>query len=305
MKKRPLRGSLMLLTAAIIWGSAFVAQSEGMAYVEPFTYNAVRTLLGGIVLIPIIFLMRYFGRGQPREPIDRKQTVLGGICCGVILCAASSFQQAGIKETTAGKAGFITALYVVIVPVFSIALRKKPPAAVWLCIAGAVAGFYLLCIREDFTLGRGDLLVLICAFIFALHIMAVDHFCEKHTDPAVMSCIQFFTAGILLTVCMLLFESPKAERILAARNTILYAGILSSGGGYTLQILGQRETSPTAATLLMSLESVFAALSGWLFLHEQLSLREGIGCALVLASVIAAQLLTSGSQKSRNGEQAS
>lgn len=290
-----LRGSLLLLTAAVIWGTAFVAQSEGMNYVEPFTYNAIRTLLGGIVLIPVIAGFRLAGRKSAAKPpgANRKATVLGGICCGTVLFIASSLQQCGIALTTAGKAGFITALYVVIVPLLAVFLHKKPPKAIWLCVLAAVAGFRLLCVHGGFAVNRGDLLMLGCALFFAVHIMTVDHFCEKQADGMQMACIQFFTAGILMTAVMLLFEHPSAENILAAKGTILYAGIMSSGVAYTFQILGQRETPPTLATLLMSLESVFAALSGWLLLHEHLSGTELTGCGLVFAAVIAAQLLTS------------
>lgn len=292
MLKR-LRGSLLLLTAAIIWGTAFVAQSEGMRYVEPFTYNAIRTLIGGFVLIPVILIFRSGHKKSADAPsaANKIATLRGGICCGIALFIASSLQQCGIALTTAGKAGFITALYVVIVPLLSVFLHQKPPKAIWLCVAGAVAGFWLLCVRGGFTVNRGDLLVLGCALCFAVHIMVVDHFCAQQADGTVMACIQFFTAGILMTAVMLGFEHPDLHSIFAAKGTILYAGIMSCGVAYTFQILGQRETPPTLATLLMSLESVFAALSGWLLLHEHLSAAEFTGCGLVLISVIAAQLV--------------
>lgn len=292
MNKR-LRGNILLLITAIIWGTAFVAQSEGMRYVEPFTYNAMRTLLGGIVLIPVIALFR-----RQKTPPDengssadsRKTTVIGGIVCGVFLFIASSFQQWGIVETTAGKAGFITALYVTIVPLIELVLYRRSSLKVWFCVFLALAGFYLLCIKEGFTIGRGDLLVLCGAFFYAGHIMVIDYFNEKNTDGMKMSCIQFFTAGILMTVCMFLFENPQVEAIFDAKYTILYAGIMSSGAAYTLQILGQRDTDPTSATLIMSLESVFAALSGWIILSEALSLKELSGCILVFIAVILTQL---------------
>ncbi|MBQ8922247.1 MAG: DMT family transporter [Oscillospiraceae bacterium] len=296
-----IRGMILLLLTALIWGTAFVAQSESMRYVQPFTYNCLRALLGGAVLIPVIFLFRGMKRGTDAKPADRRMTVIGGLCCGVMLCIASAFQQAGVAKTTAGKAGFITALYVILVPLIGLFTRKKPPAVIWLCAAAAIAGFGLLCISEDFSLGLGDLLVLCCTLFFALHIITVDFFCERAVDPTAMSCIQFFTAAALHAVGMQLFEEPHFADICAARNQILYAGILSSGVAYTLQIFGQRETPPTLATLVLSLESVFAALSGWLILHERLSLRELLGCALVLAAVIAAQLLTAGKQEQNAG----
>lgn len=290
---KKMRGNLLLLFTALIWGTAFVAQSEGMAYVEPFTYNAMRTLLGGAVLIPVIAVFRGAGRrkrttAEAAAPL--RTTVIGGMLCGGMLFIASSFQQSGISMTTAGKAGFITALYIVIVPVLQIALKRRTGAKIWFCVLVAAVGFWLLCIKEGFTVGKGDLLVLCCAVFFAMHILVVDHFNEKNADGMLMSCIQFWTAGILMTICMFLFETPRWEAILDAKYTILYAGVMSSGVAYTLQILGQRDTDPTSATLLMSLESVFAALSGWLLLHEALSGKELCGCILVFAAVILAQI---------------
>lgn len=293
----------MLLTASVIWGTAFVAQSEGMNYIEPFTYNALRTLLGGLVLIPVILAFKAANKSKSagKEQYSLKNTVVGGICCGVFLFAASSFQQAGIVDTTAGKAGFITALYVIIVPLIGIFFRRKVPLRMWLFAVIAVIGFWLLCIKENFSISRGDILVLICAFFYAGHIMVIDFFMRKSTDVMVMACIQFFTAGILMTGCMFLFEEPTAAGIFSAKYTILYAGIMSSGAAYTLQMIGQRYTEPTAATLLMSLESVFAALSGWLILHESFNIKELIGCIFVFAAVILAQLF--GAEKSKmNGE---
>ncbi len=290
---RKLRGNILLLITALIWGTAFVAQSEGMRYVEPFTYNAVRTLLGGIVLIPIIAV---FGKKKTKTGKTDKNrqsariTLKGGIVCGIFLFIAGSFQQSGIALTTAGKAGFVTALYIIIVPLIELVLYRKSRIMVWICVLLASAGFYLLCIKEGFSVGKGDLLVLCGAFFFAVHIMVIDYFNEKQADGMRMSCIQFFTAGLLMAVCMFLFENPQIGSILDARYTILYAGIMSCGAAYTLQILGQRDTDPTSATLIMSLESVFAALSGWIILHESLSPKELAGCILVFAAVILAQL---------------
>ncbi len=287
---KQLRGNILLLITALIWGTAFVAQSEGMNYIEPFTYNALRTLLGGLILIPVICIFRKTGvsdASKPKAPL--RTTVTGGILCGIVLCVASSFQQCGITMTTAGKAGFITALYIVIVPILFFVLYHRSSPLIWIAVLIAATGFWLLCIKEGFHVGMGDLLVLCCAFFFAVHIMVIDHFNAKHVDAVLMSCIQFFTAGILMAICMFLFEKPELSSIYGARYTILYAGIMSSGVAYTLQILGQRDTNPASATLLMSLESVFAALSGWLILHEVLSAKELLGCALVFAAVILAQ----------------
>lgn len=286
------KGSIMLLITSIIWGTAFVAQSEGMNYVEPFTYNAMRTLLGGVVLIPVMILFRFSDKrnGKEKSSCSLKSTVIGGICCGIALFIASSFQQAGIAQTTAGKAGFVTALYIVIVPMIGIFLHKKMPLRMWLFIAIALAGFWLLCIKQDIGISSGDLLVFFGAIFFAVHITVIDYFNQKNTDGVLMSCIQFFTAGLLMLICMFIFEKPTIPNIMGAGGTILYAGILSCGVAYTLQILGQKHTNPTLATMLMSLESVFAALSGWLILGEKLSIKEFIGCVLIFAAVILAQL---------------
>ena len=296
------KGSIMLLITSIIWGTAFVAQSEGMNYVEPFTYNAMRTLLGGVVLIPVMILFRFSDKrnGKEKSSCSLKNTVIGGICCGVALFIASSFQQAGIAQTTAGKAGFVTALYIVIVPMIGIFLHKKMPLQMWLFIAIALAGFWLLCIKQDIGISSGDLLVFFGAIFFAVHITVIDYFNQKNTDGVLMSCIQFFTAGLLMLICMFIFEKPTIPNIIGAGGTILYAGILSCGVAYTLQILGQKHTNPTLATMLMSLESVFAALSGWLILGEKLSIKEFIGCVLIFAAVILAQL--AGTDKLKKNE---
>lgn len=292
---KKMRGNLMLLLTALIWGTAFVAQSAGMDHVQPFTYNGVRTLIGGLVLIPVIF---FFDRIKPaaqrlsveEQRLVNKNSVIGGICCGVVLCVASCFQQFGVSMTTAGKAGFITALYIVIVPLMGVFIKKKIPKIIWLCVAIAVSGFYLLCVKEGFSVGTGDLLVLCCAFFFSIHIMVIDHFTAGKVDGVRMSCVQFLVAGIMAIVLMFLFEEPTLASIWDARVSILYAGVMSCGVAYTLQILGQKDTDPTTATLLMSLESVFAALSGWVLLNESLSVKELFGCALVFVAVILAQI---------------
>ena len=285
MNLRKIRGNIMLLTAAVIWGSAFVAQSEGMNYVDPFTYVFSRSIIGAAVLVIIISVIKK-GKKKECHPADFKMSAFGGACCGLVLFAASSFQQFGISNTTAGKAGFITALYIIIVPVLGFFMKKKTTSKVWICAAIAVAGFYLLCIRNDFSIGPGDTLVLISAVFFSLHIIVIDYFNGKNTDPMIMSCFQFLTAGIIGFPMMFIFENPDINNIINAAVPILYAGVLSSGIAFTLQ----KDTDPTVATMIMSLESVFAALSGWLILGETLSVRELSGCILVFAAVITAQL---------------
>ena len=294
-----LRGGFMLLIAALIWGTAFVAQSKGMDYVEPFTYNAIRTLLGGVVLIPVIYI---FGRKNANANTENNYnstriSLIGGMICGLVLFAASSFQQFGISMTSAGKAGFITALYVVIVPIIGIVIGRRANILKWICVFIAVTGFYFLSIKEGFKLSVGDLLVLICAVFYSVHIIVIDHFNSKGADPLKMSCVQFFTAGSIMILCMFIFEFPVLENIFAAKYTILYTGIMSCGVAYTLQIIGQKYTEPVTATLIMSLESVFAAIAGWLILSEHMSRKEYTGCALVFAAVLLSQLELSSKKK--------
>lgn len=285
-----LRGSLMLLLTALIWGTAFVAQSAGMDYVGPFTFGAVRTLIGAVVLIPVTMIFWKKRTPTNPKPYSIKNSVLGGVACGLVYTAASNLQQYGISQTTAGKAGFITALYIVIVPLLGIFIGRKVPRILWFCIGAAVLGFYLLCMNERLTISRGDFLVLLCAFFFSLHIMVIDHFAAKNVNGVLMSCVQFFTAGLITLVPMLLFEHPTIEALWNARLTLFYTGAISCGVAYTLQIIAQKDTDPTIATLLMSLESVFAALSGALLLHEKMSVKEIVGCILVFTAVIFAQI---------------
>lgn len=272
----------MLLITALIWGTAFVAQSVGMDYVEPFTFNCVRTIVGGIALVPVVLAMR---RGRLS-----KDTVAGGLACGLCLFLAGSVQQIGISMTTAGKAAFVTALYIILVPLIGMLFRKRIPKVIWVCIPVAVTGFWLLCVREGFSVSKGDLLCLASAFFFSCHIITIDYFTGRDTDGVAMSCIQFFVAGLLSAAPMFLFETPRLGGVLEARWPILFTGVLSCGAGYTLQILGQKRTEPSTATLILSLESVFAALAGWAVLGERLSVKETAGCALVFAAVLLAQL---------------
>lgn len=288
MSKIQLRNSLLLLLTATIWGTAFVAQSVGMDYVEPFTFTCVRSIIGGIVLIPCIWFLRQLK--EEKRPLMTKTELLGGICCGVALFAASNFQQFGILHTTVGKAGFITALYVVIVPIMGLFFKKKVSFIVWICVVLSVIGLYLLCMTEGtLTLAYGDFLVLICAVLFSVHIMVIDHFSPK-ADGVVVSCIQFFVCGLLSGIVMLFVETPEIGNIWDAKMPILYAGVLSSGVAYTLQIVGQKDMNPTVASLILCLESVVSALAGWLILKEALTSRELFGCALMFAAIVLAQL---------------
>ena len=291
---KKMQSNILLLLTAIIWGSAFVAQKCGMDYVEPFTFNGIRTFIGGLVLIPVIFFME---KKNPPEEISReektkknKELLIGGICCGLALFAASSLQQFGVSYTTAGKAGFITTLYVVFVPIISVLLRKKVRPIMWLCVAMGAVGLYLLCMTDaSFRLTFGDTLVLLCAVAFAVHILTVDHFSPK-MDGIKLSCIQFLTVGIVSMVCMFIFEHPDIHAILDCAVPILYAGMLSCGLGYTFQVVAQKHAEPTVASLLMSLESVFAVVFGALLLHETMSMRELSGCLIIFIAVIISQL---------------
>ena len=220
---------------------------------------------------------------------DTKTLVTGGICCGLALGIASSLQQWGILFTTVGKAGFITAMYIVLVPIFGIFLGKKVRLLIWFCVALAVAGLYFLCMNETFRLNTGDFLVILCAVCFSVHILVIDHFSPK-VDGVRLSAIQFLVAGIACGIPMLIWEHPELPGILAASMPLLYAGVMSCGVAYTLQIIAQKNADPTVASLLLSLESVFSVLAGWVILHQSLSIRELFGCVLMFGAIILAQL---------------
>lgn len=289
MRAVHIKHSLLLLVTAVIWGVAFVAQSVGMDYVGPFTFTCARSLIAGVVLLPLLALRRRRGPGQPAASGDRRSLWLGGLCCGLFLALASSFQQFGIQFTTVGKAGFITAFYIVLVPVLGLLWGRRCSLAVWIGVAMALAGLYLLCITEGFAVQSGDLMVFICALLFAGHILVIDHFTHR-ADGVAMACIQFFACGLLCAVPMLVFERPSLAQLCAAWLPVLYAGVLSSGVGYTLQIIGQRDMNPTVASLILSLESVVSVLAGLVLLGQRLSAREWAGCLLMFCAIILAQL---------------
>lgn len=287
MNKFVLRQSLILLLTAIVWGVAFVAQSVGMDYVEPFTFLAARSFIGAVVLLPYIL---FRDRHTEKQEGNRKVLLAGGICCGVMLFIASSLQQFGIVHTTVGKAGFITAMYIVLVPVIGIFLKKKAGIKIWCGVAIAVAGLYLLCMTPGQPgFQKGDVLVLLGAAAFSFHILVVDYFAPRG-DGVKLSFIQFVTCAVLAAVGMIFFETPSAERLLEAWIPILYAGALSSGVGYTMQIVGQRGMNPTVASLIMSLESVISVIAGWAILGEALSIRELWGCILMFGAIVLVQL---------------
>lgn len=280
------------MLAAFIWGTAFVAQSVGADYVEPFTFNAARSAVAFLFLLALCGVFRAVRRRDfqaAAAPGSRKELVIGGICCGLALTVATNLQQKGLETTTSGKAGFITALYIVIVPIAGIFLGKKAPKIIWISVVLAVAGLYCLCITEEFTITSGDFYILLCAFCFTVHILVIDHFTQR-VDGVAMSCIQFLTVAVLSAAGMLLTESPTLEALRICAGPILYVGIFSSGVAYTLQILAQKDSNPTVVSLLLSLESVFATLSGAVILGDTMSGKEYFGCVLMLAAVVLAQL---------------
>lgn len=294
-----LKGGALLMLAAFIWGTAFVAQSVGMDHIGPCTFNAVRSFIGSLVLLPVILLASHLKKKEGREPEEkssgngffksRKTLIIGGTLCGIMLGGGSLLQQAGLQFTSAGKAGFLTALYIVIVPIMGVFLGRRPGLKVWVGVLIALAGTYCLSVSGDFSIGLGDTLVIISALFFSLHILIIDRF-SPLVDGIKLSCFQFFVAGIISTIMALVLEAPELMDILKTWGPLLYTGVMSSGVAYTLQILGQRNMNPTVASLILSLESVFAAVAGWLLLQQQLSLKEMLGCLLVFVAVILAQL---------------
>ena len=289
--KQQTRGSLMLLLCAMVWGAAFVAQSEGMNYVGPFTMQATRYFLSGLVLLPVIALRDKKGVSARPAGNAAKHQLLCGVICGAILCTASIIQQFGILHTTVGKSGFITTMYIILVPFLGLFVKLRVKLMNWVCALIALAGLYLLCAGSEGLSGvnYGDWLTLLCAVFFACHILFIDRACHD-LDGVRLSCVQFFTASAISAVFMLLLEKPSWAAISSAWLPIVYAGVFSGGVGYTLQILGQQLVQPTLASMILSLESCFATLFGWILLHQALSTRELLGCCVIFAAIIIAQL---------------
>lgn len=309
MKTHKIRNTIFLFLTAMIWGAAFVAQSVSMDYIGPFTFICLRSVIGGLFLIPVIMVIDGIRKKGQNESLNgegsknslqqireeqklswkNKRLLESGIVCGIFLFLANCFQQTGIQYTTVGKAGFITTFYIIIVPLIGLFFKKCCGILTWIGVVIALAGLYFLCITEKLTIQRGDALILCSAFLYAGQILAVDHY-NPLVDGVKMSCIQFLTGGVLGAICMFLFESPDIAMVISAAGPILYTGIMSTGVGYTLQIVGQKGLNPTVAALIMSLESVFSALSGYLFLHQILTTRELLGCALMFIAIVLAQL---------------
>lgn len=301
-KNRKMLGNLLLLLTAMIWGTAFVGQRVGMDSIEPVTFNAARMWLAAAAIGLVAVLTGKKSDSQDKKPVSgltdtrdkaqerRKNTIIGGICCGSFLTAASLFQQMGVVYTTAGKAGFITAMYMLLVPIINfVFFKKKNTWLVWTGVLVGVFGMYLLCITDGFSLTYGDTLVCICALLFSGHILCCDHFVQLG-NPIRISSIQFATAAVISTIAAFLAEEPSWQKIASAAVPILYCGIVSGGIGYTLQMVAQRYTDPTIASLLMSLESVFAVIAGALLLGERMTARELAGCVIMFAAIVLVQI---------------
>lgn len=291
---KKMKGNILLLLTAFIWGSAFVAQKAGMDYIEPFTFNGIRCLIGAAVLIPVIMI---FAKEDPVEAdaseedikAHKRTLLMGGLCCGIIIFAASSLQQYGLLYTTAGKSGFITALYVVLTPICGLFLKKKIRPVTWICVLMALFGLYLLCFKAGEPLNMGDVITFISALCFTLHILVIDYFSPK-VNGIKMSCLQFLVAGIISIPLAFIFEDIVWANVFQCWLPILYAGVLSCGVAYTLQIIAQKDTDPMVTSLLMSMESVFAVVAGAIVLHEMMTIKELLGCAIMLAAIIIVQM---------------
>lgn len=291
---KKIRGNLMLMFTAFIWGASFVAQISGAKEIGAFTFNFSRNVIAGFSLLILIQLWPYIIKIPMKKETQevKKSTIIGGIACGVMLTVAMSFQQLGLSganATTAGKAGFITALYIVLVPLTGIFIGKRVKLKTWIYVFLATIGLYLLSINQGFSIQIGDFLVLISAFFYALHILVIDYFSPK-SNGVKLSMIQFFVAAILSGIVMLIVEEFVWSDVLSSGIPILYAGFISSAVGYTFQIIAQKDTEPTTASLILSLESVFAVLAGALILGERLTLREAIGCTIMFVAITLAQI---------------
>lgn len=295
MKVNTTRNSFLLFLTACIWGMAFVFQSKGMEYMDPLTFNGVRSLIGAVSLL-VFILVRNKLTGRSLKDLDWRVTLKAGLCCGIALTIASTLQQYGIVQTSVGKAGFITTLYIIFVPIAGLLFGKRVSKIVWLAAGMAAVGMYFLCMNESFSVNFGDVLVFICALFFTAHIMVIDYFSPK-TDGVVISMIQFTVCGIVCIIGAFIWGNPAWSQITSGVSTLLYAGVMSCGVAYTLQIVGQNGVNPTVAALLMSLESVVATIAGvaaykigFLKTDQTMTPRQIAGCVIVFAAVILVQL---------------
>lgn len=295
--KTKLGGNILLLITALVWGISFVSQSVGMEYVEPNTFNGIRTLLGGVVLLPVIFCLDKTKKKKGTfVPTNKKKLLLYGSICGVFLCIASTLQTYGMNGNfgyaaiTTGESGFLTALYIIFVAVLGAFSGRKLSAKIILGVMLSMVGMYFLCLfGTSISLSIGHFLTFLCAIVFALHILVIDKF-SPEVDGVKLSCTQFFVAGTLNLIVMFLFETPNLSAISSCVPALLYSGVMSCGVAYTLQIIGQKYTDPTSASILMSLESVFSALAGWVLLSQRMTLPQILGCTLMFAAIVLVQL---------------
>lgn len=288
MEKKTLRSDILLIITSAIWGFAFVAQLVGMEYVGPYLYNAVRFILGSLSLLPLIILSGRKRTGKETHSRSGAGVLYAGVAAGIILFLGASLQQVGLQYTTAGKAGFITGLYVILVPILGIALKHRTGLPTWTGALFAAAGLYLISIKGGFTMGKGDFLVILCSVFFAMHVLTIDYFSKK-IDALVLSSIQFAVCGLLSLAVAFAREPVLPDSILKAAVPILYGGLGSVGIAYTLQVVAQKDAPPAHSAIIMSLESVFALMGGMIFLAEGMSVRGYIGCALMLAGMLASQ----------------
>jgi len=298
VKNNSLRNSFLLFLTAFIWGTSFVAQAAGMEYIGPFTFSVVRYIIGGLFLIPVICVIRKINTKKGIQNGDIKKSIKYGVGCGLILCAASNFQQMAMLKASTGKAGFMTALYIIIVPIFGIFLKKKTSWLIWISVFLALIGLYFLCIGwgNAFFFEDSDIQLLICSFIFSFHILYIDNANEKGVDGVVMSSTQFLTAALVSAFFVYPFDvvhynmAPSLDLIREALPALCYSGFMACGVAYTLQIVGQKDVNPTVASLILSLESVVSALSGFVILGQKLSTDEVIGCVIMFVAIILAEI---------------
>ena len=291
MKRITFRSTILLISASLIWGFAFIAQSVGMDYLGPLSFNGTRFILGFAVLAPLAIMRARMAKKNETQRGTKKDLYVAGLSCGLVICIATTLQQIGIMYTSVGKAGFITTLYIIIVPIMGVFIKRRVDGIIWVGAVIAAIGVYLLCVNvnERFVLNLGDVYIFICAFVFSVHILIIAHFAPK-VDGVALSCLQFLVAG---TICVLIgypLERPVPGDFIAGLLPLLYTGILSSGVAYTLQIVGQRDADPAVASLIFSLESVFAVLGGYLLLNQNLTMRELVGCGVMFAAVVLVQL---------------
>lgn len=303
IKRNQLKGSIFLILAAVIWGLSFVAQSKGVEVIEPLTFNGIRMIMGGLVLLPVIGITAAVNSKKSRKlgkttaecdgqrKLNRLNLIKGGLACGAVLCVSSNLQQAAFNYTTVGKVGFITALYMLLVPIISLVLfKKRAPIVVWIGVVMGVFGLYLLCANgEKLSFGKGEILALLCSVGYAVHILVIDKY-SAIVDGVKLSCAQFLVSGTISVILMFIFENPSINAILTAAPYLLYTGVMSCGIAFTFQTLGQRDAEPTVASMLLCLESVFAVIFAWVLIDQKMSAKELTGCIIMFIAILLAQL---------------